>query len=100
MALRDPLSAADVADRLRKLDGWSGDTHRIQKAFPLDYFTSVKVIGELAEAAKELEHHPDIDLRWQTLLVSMTTYSAGGVVTELDFRLVERVEDVAGRYGQ
>lgn len=98
MALRDPLSAAEVADRLSHLDGWTGDTSRIQKTYPLDYFTSVKVIGELAEAAKELEHHPDIDLRWQTLLVSMTTYSAGGVVTELDFKLVERVEEVVGRY--
>jgi 4a-hydroxytetrahydrobiopterin dehydratase len=56
-------------------------------------------IADLAVAARELEHHPDIDLRWQTLLVSMTTYSAGGVVTELDFKLVERVNAVLAEYG-
>lgn len=99
MALRDPLSAAEVANRLGKLDGWTGDTSRIAKTFHLDYFTSVKAIAELAVAARELEHHPDIDLRWQTLLVSMTTYSAGGVVTELDFKLAGRVEAVMRRYG-
>jgi 4a-hydroxytetrahydrobiopterin dehydratase len=100
MGLRDPLTAQDVAARLRELDGWTGDTSRICKTFDLDYFTSVQVIAELARAAKELEHHPDIDLRWQTLLVSMTTYSAGGVVTELDFKLARRVDAVIGQHGQ
>jgi 4a-hydroxytetrahydrobiopterin dehydratase len=98
MGLRDPLTADEVTARLGRLHGWTGDTARIQKTFHLDYFSSVRAISELALAARELEHHPDIDLRWQTLLVSMTTYSAGGVVTELDFRLVERVETVMASY--
>lgn len=98
MSLRDPLTPDEVAANLSSLDGWTGDTSRIQRTFHLDYFLSVKAIADLAVAARELEHHPDIDLRWQTLLVSMTTYSAGGVVTELDFKLVERVDAVLAEY--
>jgi|GEM_PF-718151 4a-hydroxytetrahydrobiopterin dehydratase len=100
MGLRDPLTPDEVAKRLSQFQGWTGDTTRIQKIFRIDYFDSIKAISELAVAAKDLAHHPDIDLRWQALLVSMTTYSAGGVVTELDFKLVERVEDVLSAYGE
>ncbi|SBW20017.1 hypothetical protein FDG2_1567 [Candidatus Protofrankia californiensis] len=98
MALRDPLPPDEVAARLTRLDGWSGDSTEIHKTFSIDYYTSITVINEVAEAAQELQHHPDIDLRWETLYFSLTTYSAGQRITELDFLLAERIEEVAGRY--
>ncbi|SBW22467.1 hypothetical protein FDG2_2680 [Candidatus Protofrankia californiensis] len=47
---------------------------------------------------QELQHHPDIDLRWKTPYFSVTTYSAGQRITELGFLLAERIEEVVGRY--
>lgn len=99
MAERDPLTAEEVRANLDQWEGWSGDTSRISKSFELDYYTSVQVIADVAEAAKRLQHHPDVDLRWQRLHFSITTYTAGAVVTPLDFKLVAEIERVATEHG-
>lgn len=99
MADREPLTDQQVLKNLDHWEGWSGDTSRISKTFRLDYYTSVKVINEVAEAAQRLQHHPDVDLRWEKLHFSLRTYSAGGVVTPLDFKLIAEIERVASAHG-
>ncbi|OHV63462.1 4a-hydroxytetrahydrobiopterin dehydratase [Pseudofrankia sp. BMG5.36] len=100
MGLRAPLPADEVTHRLEQLDGWekAPDRDEIHKTFHLDYYTSVKAINDVMTPAQELQHHPDIDLRWETLHFSLTTYSAGQKITELDFRLVDRIEQVLAKY--
>jgi 4a-hydroxytetrahydrobiopterin dehydratase len=39
----------------------------------------VNAVGELAEAA---DHHPDIDIRWNTVTLRLTTHSAGGLTAK------------------
>jgi 4a-hydroxytetrahydrobiopterin dehydratase len=91
---RTPLTADDVAARLGERDGWSGDTAGIAKSFEVDYQTGARLIGEVATIAAELEHHPDVELHWAELRFSMTTYTAGGVVTELDFKLADAIDAI------
>ncbi|WP_239311210.1 MULTISPECIES: 4a-hydroxytetrahydrobiopterin dehydratase [unclassified Frankia] len=100
MGVRDPLPAEEVTRRLSALPGWekAPDREEIHKSFHLDYYTSVKAINDVMGPAQELEHHPDIDLRWETLHFSLTTYTAGQKITELDFLLVARIEDVMAKY--
>jgi 4a-hydroxytetrahydrobiopterin dehydratase len=93
MGLRTPLTEDEVRARLAERPGWSGDTQEIHKTFHLDYDTSIRAVAEIGQAAIELEHRPDIDIRWDTLHISMTTHTADDVVTELDFLLVDRIED-------
>lgn len=93
------MTAEEVQTNLERWEGWSGDTSLIGKTYRLDYYTSIKVINEVAEAAQKLQHHPDIDIRWERLHFSVTTYSAGAVVTPLDFKLVAEIERVAAAYG-
>ena len=102
MALRDPLSADEVSARLASLEGWSQKSNRdeIHKTYAVDYYAAIKALGEVAEAAKELEHHPDVELHWGELTFSLTTYSAGGKLTALDFLLVDRIEQVLLAYVQ
>lgn len=100
MAPRDEvLTAERVSERLAALDGWRGDTSAITKDFAVDYDTAIEIVAEIGKAAVELEHRPDIDIRWDRLRVSMTTHTAGDVVTELDFLLIARIEEIAGSYG-
>lgn len=51
----------------------------------LDY---VNRVGALAEAA---DHHPDIDIRWRTVTMRLSTHSAGGV-TAKDLGLAEEID--------
>jgi 4a-hydroxytetrahydrobiopterin dehydratase len=43
--------------------------------------------------AEEMDHHPDIDLRWRTLHLTLVSHSAGGV-SELDLRLARRIDEL------
>ncbi|WP_131745289.1 4a-hydroxytetrahydrobiopterin dehydratase [Frankia sp. Cppng1_Ct_nod] len=100
MGLRDPLPAEDVTRRLSEFDGWekADDRPEIHKTFVVEYYAAIRVLSEVVEVAKELQHHPDVELHWGRLTFSLTTYSAGQQITELDFLLVGRIEQVLKNY--
>lgn len=100
MAPRDEIiTAAELPGRLTALERWHGGTAGISKTYSIDYDTAIHVVGEIGQAAIELEHRPDIDIRWDQLTVYLTTHTAGDVVTELDFLLIARIDAIAARYG-
>jgi 4a-hydroxytetrahydrobiopterin dehydratase len=90
------LADADVEQALRELDGWERDGDTIRKSFERSSFAEaiafVVQIGFLAEAAN---HHPDLDVRWRTVHVSLSTHDAGGL-TELDVKLAGEMDRLAG----
>ena len=50
----------------------------------------VNRVGELAESA---DHHPDIDIRWDTVTLRLSTHSAGGL-TENDLALAGQIDNI------
>lgn len=98
MGLRDPLPAEEVARRLASI-GWSGDTRQISKSYSIDYDSAMRAVAEIAQVAIELEHRPDIDIRWDFLRITMTTHTSGDVVTELDFLLATRINEIVEKHG-
>lgn len=100
MALRDQvISTAELAKRLEGLDGWHGDTRGLQKTYTIAYDDAIRAVAEIGRAAIELEHRPDIDIRWAGMTVRLTTHTAGDMVTELDFATLARVDEIAARHG-
>jgi 4a-hydroxytetrahydrobiopterin dehydratase len=100
MAPRDEIIPAGALEgRLAALDGWHGDTTGISRTYSIGYDDAIRAVAEIGQAAVELEHRPDIDIRWDKLTVYLTTHTAGDVVTELDFLTVARVDDIAARHG-
>ena len=61
--------------------------------FP-DFRAAIRGVDEIALAAEEMDHHPDIDIRWRTLHLVLATHSAGGV-TQLDVELAHRINEIA-----
>jgi 4a-hydroxytetrahydrobiopterin dehydratase len=60
-----------------------------------DFPTAIAWVDAVAVTAEEMDHHPDIDIRWRTLHFTLSTHSAGGV-TPLDTELAERITSVVG----
>jgi len=50
----------------------------------------VNQVGALAETA---DHHPDVDIRWDTVTLRLSTHSAGGL-TEKDLLLAAEVDEL------
>ena len=90
---RPPLLPPDeLTAALSGLPLWSGDGAGIRRSVELPGFPdAVAALVRIAFVAEQLDHHPDVDLRWLTLHLTLVTHSAGGV-TELDLELARRVD--------
>lgn len=91
----DKLGDDDVAVGLRDLPGWVRDGDAIRRSYERPSFADgiafVVRIGFLAEAAN---HHPDLDIRWRTVHVALSTHEAGGI-TPRDLDLARQIDAVA-----
>lgn len=86
------LTDDEISERLGALPGWERSGTEIHRRFDLPSFADaiafVVRVGFLAEAAK---HHPDLDLRYRTVQVALSTHSAGGLTPD-DFDLAREIE--------
>ena len=86
------LSPDELSAALPGLPRWSGDGDGIRRTVELPAFRdAVDAIVRIADVAEEMDHHPDVDLRWRTLHLTLVSHSAGGV-TELDLELARRID--------
>jgi len=86
------LTDDDIAGRLGELAGWEREGEAIAKTFELDDFVgSVEFVRRLVEPAEDMNHHPDLNVSWNKVTVSITTHAAGGL-TANDFELARRIE--------
>jgi 4a-hydroxytetrahydrobiopterin dehydratase len=88
------LSDDEIAAATAGLTGWSGDATGLRRTVSLATFpAAITVVDRVAEVAEELDHHPDIDIRWRTLTFACATHSAGGV-TGKDVELAGRIDAI------
>lgn len=91
------LDDGAVGKALIDLDGWIGDREVIVRTVELPSFPAgIVAVVEVAKVAEELDHHPDIDIRWRTVTFRLTTHSAGGV-THRDIDLAQRIDVIISR---
>ncbi|CAN5296961.1 VOC family protein [soil metagenome] len=94
------LFTQEELDRaLDDLSGWHfhRGAIRIHIRAP-DFPAAVALVGAIAAVAEEMNHHPDIDIRWRSVDIALATHSAGGI-TELDVTQARRISDHAVRAG-
>jgi 4a-hydroxytetrahydrobiopterin dehydratase len=86
------LSDVEIEARLAELSGWERQGDAISKSFKRgDFVGSVRFAGELVEPAEAMGHHPDLEISWDTVTVTISTHSEGGL-TAADFELAEKVD--------
>jgi 4a-hydroxytetrahydrobiopterin dehydratase len=94
--MADLLADDAIDERLDDLDGWSREGAAIVKEFEnRDFVGSVKFVDAIVDPAEEMGHHPDLEISWDTVKVSITNHSAGGL-TDADFELARRIDDLPG----
>jgi 4a-hydroxytetrahydrobiopterin dehydratase len=86
------LSADRVQANLEELPSWSLNGESLQRTFPFDDFIgSMAFVEKVAELAEQMQHHPDIMIRYNKVTLTLTTHDAGGL-TENDFTLARATE--------
>jgi 4a-hydroxytetrahydrobiopterin dehydratase len=86
------LEPDEITEQLAALPGWSSDGTSLHRSIEFGSFPeAIAAVATLAIDAEEMNHHPDIDIRWRTVHLTLSTHSAGGI-TQLDIELAHRIE--------
>ena len=86
------LSDPEIEAKLGESDGWSRDGDAITKTFENgDFVGSVKFVDSLVGPAEDMGHHPDLELSWDKVKVTITNHAEGGL-TENDFELAGKID--------
>jgi len=86
------LGDNEIEAKLAGLEGWERRGDAIAKAFDRgDFVGSVRFVDSLLAPAEEMGHHPDLEISWATVTVTISTHSEGGL-TAADFELAAKVD--------
>jgi len=89
------LSPEEARSRLTTLSGWQIDSGELVKTFQFkDFLAALHFVNLVGEAAEAAGHHPDIDIRYSRVRLSLVTHDAGGL-TAKDFELARRADQLA-----
>jgi 4a-hydroxytetrahydrobiopterin dehydratase len=88
----EKLSAAQIKSALTAVPEWTRNSAVISRTFQFkDFPAAIQFVNYVAEIAERAWHHPDIDIRWNKVTLTLTTHDADGL-TEKDFTLAQRFD--------
>ena len=86
------MRLADDEVRAGSPEGWALVDDALRKEFAFKGFTAaVAFVQRLVAPANEARHHPDLEIHYNRVVVSLTTHDAGGVTDE-DLALAAVIE--------
>lgn len=91
------LNDATIDDWLDEREGWRREGDALVKKFAFSSFRDAIVfVNRLATLADDANHHPDIDIRYDKVRVSLSTHDEGGI-TDKDTGMAEQIEFATSR---
>jgi 4a-hydroxytetrahydrobiopterin dehydratase len=94
----DLLTDTEVTARLLDLPDWGraeGEEPAITATYQLeDFADALAFVNAVGAEAEAMDHHPDIDIRWNTVTLVLSTHSAGGL-TAKDFELASKISRIS-----
>ena len=102
------LTDEEIERQLADLTGWARDARdpadpeapdTIRATFTApDFPVGIRLVSVVADAAEQMQHHPDIDIRWTAVSFALSTHSEGGL-TQHDIELAHQISQEAQRLG-
>lgn len=88
------FEAVDEALASRRGLAWSREGDVLVKKVVLgDFASALRYVNQVGALAEAVDHHPDIDIRWNTVVLRLSTHSAGGI-TSRDLDLAAQIDAV------
>jgi 4a-hydroxytetrahydrobiopterin dehydratase len=86
----DKLTVPQIKTALAALPDWVKHGKTITRTFVFkDFPAAIKFVNAVAMVAEKAWHHPDVDIRWNKVTLTLTTHDASGL-TERDFALARK----------
>ena len=88
------LKQSQIKVELAKVEGWKLRGKQISKLFVFqDFLQGLRFINRVARLAEAMNHHPDIDVRYNKVRLTLTTHDEGGLTVK-DFRLAGKIDRI------
>jgi 4a-hydroxytetrahydrobiopterin dehydratase len=90
------LTKKEIRLALHELKGWTLHGKEIVIKFEfVDFARAMGFVNSVALFAERENHHPDIDIRWNKITLTLSTHSEGGI-TRKDITLATKIDSIAG----
>lgn len=90
------LTNSEVSEQLTGLPNWRrAETTEpaIIATFELtDFVAALDFVNQVGHEAELMNHHPDIDIRWNKVTLALSSHDEGGL-TDRDFQLAARIQE-------
>jgi 4a-hydroxytetrahydrobiopterin dehydratase len=92
------LTTKQINVHLKSIPDWSKRAQTLCRTFKFEGFLmSIAFVRRIAKRAQKINHHPDIDIRFDQVNLTLTTHDEGGI-TEKDFSLARQCDVVFSRF--
>ena len=86
------LSDIEIQRDLGSLQGWSRKGDVLTRTYQFRNFAqSMEFVNRVAALAESANHHPDIDIRYSKVTLTLSTHDAGGI-TANDVNLARMID--------
>ena len=86
------MTAKQIAAELKQIPDWTRRGQIITRNYQLKSFLlSIAFVKRIAGRAEKMQHHPDINIRYDKVMLVLTTHDAGGL-TKKDFALAAQAD--------
>jgi 4a-hydroxytetrahydrobiopterin dehydratase len=86
------LDEAALARALAGTPGWTRAGNELRRTYRFrDFREALAFVNRVGAVAEDAGHHPDIDIRYDTVTLALTTHDAGGL-TARDFDLARAID--------
>jgi 4a-hydroxytetrahydrobiopterin dehydratase len=90
--MADALNAAEIEQVLKTHTGWKVQGGKLLREWTFtDFVEAMKFVNKVAGVAEAAGHHPDIDIRYNRVLLGLVSHDAGGI-TGRDAAMVNRID--------
>ncbi|MEZ0325304.1 MAG: 4a-hydroxytetrahydrobiopterin dehydratase [Fimbriimonas sp.] len=88
------LSGDEITQGLKDLKEWDVEGEKLAKSFEFSsYKEGVTFATRVADVADEMDHHPDLEIGYKKVRISMNTHSVGGL-SPYDLELARRIDGI------
>jgi 4a-hydroxytetrahydrobiopterin dehydratase len=100
MSKAKKLSDSEITSHLSKLPKWKLENAKLHREYKFaDFVQAFGFMSSVALIAESMNHHPEWFNVWSTVKIDLTTHDCGGI-SERDFALAEKMEELARKAGQ
>ena len=77
------------------LPGWAVTPERLERTFKApEFLVAIELVYKAARVMEEMDHHADVDIRWRSVVVRLSTHKPLGI-TNLDVEQAKRWNELA-----